>query len=98
MRRIRFPLKGSLKMMEMEEVLDYLYSKRVREEQEVGEDRKGGSGATAHRAALADKDQDPFPAKHSGNHGASRAGEVSNDGAFDRSRSIAQAGTKQGSC
>ncbi len=37
---------GSLKMMEMEEVLDYLYSREYGEEQEVREDRKGGSGAS----------------------------------------------------
>lgn len=37
---------GSLKMMEMEEVLDYLYSREYGEEQEIREDRKGGSGAS----------------------------------------------------
>ena len=37
---------GSLKMMEMEEVLDYLYSREYGEEKEIREDRKGGSGAS----------------------------------------------------
>ena len=38
--------RENLKMMEMEEVLDYLYSREYGEEQEIREDRKGGSGAS----------------------------------------------------
>ena len=37
---------GDLKMMEMEEALDYLYSREYGEEQEIREDRKGGSGGS----------------------------------------------------
>ena len=64
-------------------MLDYLYSREYGRSRKSGRTGKAGvAGLTAYRAALADKDQDPFPAKHSGNHGASRAGEVSNDGAL----------------
>ena len=43
----QIPFEGaSLKMMEMEEALDYLYSREYGEEQEIREDRKGGSGAS----------------------------------------------------
>lgn len=38
--------EGNLRMMEMEEVLDYLYSREYGEEQEIREDRKGGSGSS----------------------------------------------------
>ncbi len=33
-----------LKVMEMEDVLDYLYSREYGEEQEIRQDRRGGSG------------------------------------------------------
>ena len=36
--------KGSVKLMEMEEVLDYLYSREYGEEQEIRKERQGGSG------------------------------------------------------
>lgn len=42
-RQIPFP-EGNLKLMEMEEVLDYLYSNEYGEEQEIRKDRRGGSG------------------------------------------------------
>ncbi|MDE7183960.1 MAG: VWA domain-containing protein [Lachnospiraceae bacterium] len=38
--------EGNLRMMEMEEVLDYLYSREYGEEQEIRDDRKGGSGSS----------------------------------------------------
>lgn len=36
--------RENLKMMEMEDVLDYLYSREYGDEQEIRKDRRGGSG------------------------------------------------------
>ena len=82
---------GGLNYMDMENVLDYLYSREYGEEQEIRKDRQGGSDGSQ---LTVPPGEEAVPEADGGGPGAPRPGKIRHDGTSHGPRGTAEVGAE----